>query len=508
MSGSSVVEDRSRARRAKSALAGELRWERVLPSLAAGWIVGLMQLVLALSLGALIFAGEPPHFLAAGIGLALLASIIAGVITSLFTSLPGAVAGVQDVPAAILALIAASLLRNLPPDAGATEKFVTVAAVMGLSALLTGLFFWILGRFRLGRLVRFLPYPVVGGFLAATGWLLATGAIGLMSGAPFGTASFQPQLLLRWLPGLLIAVVLFVVLNRSDHALAIPATLAAATGLFFTTALFSGTTPGELSAAGWLLGPFPDGGLWQPLLPADLGSVRWEAVGGSAISIAAILLMSAVGLLLNGTGLEIATRRDVDLNRELKLAGVANMISGLAGGLVTYHLLSVSMISFKLKAANRLTGLVGAGVCALALTVGASGLALFPRAVLGGLLLFLGLSFLKEWVVDAWFRLPRGDYFVVILILLLAAAMGFLEAVGLGIVAAVVLFVINYSRTDVVRHKLSGASQQSRVKSCLSCGCKGTFSSALRTTCWTPSGKGLPITICRRHATLSSTSAG
>lgn len=65
--------------------------------------------------------------------------------------------------------------------------------------------------------------------------------------------------------------------------------------------------------------------------------------------------------------------------------------------------------------------------------------------------------------VDAWRKLPRGDYFVVVLILIVIATVGFLESVGVGIVIAVVLFVVNYSRIDVVKHALSGASHPSNV---------------------------------------------
>jgi SulP family sulfate permease len=94
---------------------------------------------------------------------------------------------------------------------------------------------------------------------------------------------------------------------------------------------------------------------------------------------------------------------------------------------------------------------------------GASLLSLFPKPVLGGLLLFLGLSFLVEWVVDAWFKLPRMDYFLVLLILVVVGAVGFLEGVVVGVGIAVVLFVLKYSRINVVKHTLSGANLHSRV---------------------------------------------
>jgi SulP family sulfate permease len=83
--------------------------------------------------------------------------------------------------------------------------------------------------------------------------------------------------------------------------------------------------------------------------------------------------------------------------------------------------------------------------------------------VLGGVALFLGLSFLVEWVYDAWFKLPRVDYGIVVLILLVIATVGFLQGVGVGLVLAIALFVINASRVSVTRHTLSGATYQSHA---------------------------------------------
>jgi SulP family sulfate permease len=77
--------------------------------------------------------------------------------------------------------------------------------------------------------------------------------------------------------------------------------------------------------------------------------------------------------------------------------------------------------------------------------------------------MFLGLSFLIEWVYEAWFKLPKVDYFIVIMILVVIAFAGFLQGVTLGLVATVFLFVLSYSRTNVVKHTLSGANFSSRV---------------------------------------------
>ncbi len=199
------------------------------------------------------------------------------------------------------------------------------------------------------------------------------------------------------------------------------------------------------------------------MTPAALSRVHWPSLFANLAGIAPVLVVGVVTLLLNASGLELVVKRDIHLNRELKIAGVANMLGGLGGGLPGFQTLSLSALAERMAPQRRLVGVVIATVCGLCLLAGSSVLSLLPRASLGGLLMFLGLSFLVEWVVDARSRLPRTDYLVVLMILLVIATVGYLESVGLGIVIAIVLFVINYSNIDVVRHALSGAAQPSNV---------------------------------------------
>ena len=446
---------------------GEVDPRRLVPSLTSGLVVGLIEIIVAISLAALIFAGELSDFVANGIGLALLSAIITSIAVALFSSLPGMVGGNQEAPAAILAVIAAAIVSTMPAEASAQEAFVTVAAAIGLTTVLTGTFLLALGHFKLGDLARFLPYPVVGGFLAGTGWLLVTGAIGMMTDTAFSLgeppALLQPEILVRWLPGLIFAIGMLLISRRFDHFLLMPALVLGAIVLFYVAVGLFGFSTSELSGQGWLLGPFPEERLWLPFSLADLAHVKWSVIWGQAANIATILIVSVVALLLNASGLELTTKQDVELNRELQAAGVGNFLVGLTAGIVGFQQLGLSTLNHKLGATSRLTGLVEAGLCGLALFLGASFLPFFPKVVVGGLLLFLGLSFLFEWVYQTWFKFPKIDYFIIILILVVIATVGFLEGVAVGIGAAVIMFVVNYSWINVVKHELSGVTFRSRV---------------------------------------------
>lgn len=441
---------------------------RLLPALSAGMAIGILTIVIEISFAAMIFSGELSGLVARGIGVALVGAVVFCTIVALTSSLPGAIALPQDGPAAITALVAAAICARMPASSPPEATFLTVLAAIGASCLLTGVFFVFLGRFRLGNFIRYMPYSVVGGFLAGIGWLLVVGAIGVMTGVSVHLSGLgrltEPGIMLRWLPGVLFGTTLYLALRRSSHFLLMPGMLLGGIGLFYLALLLTGTPLGEAGARGLLLGPFPDGALWRPPSLSALAQVHWPAVVEQAGKMATIALISVISLLLNASGLELVVRRDLDLNRELLSAGVANAVAGLAWvGPVGFVAISLSALSRRLGSDSRLVSLVAAGVCAVPLLVGASMLSYFPRPVVGGLLFFIGLSFLVEWLYDAWFTLPGMEYVLVLLILVVVGIVGFLEGVATGVVVALILFVVNYSRIDVVKHELSGARCQSSV---------------------------------------------
>jgi SulP family sulfate permease len=90
-------------------------------------------------------------------------------------------------------------------------------------------------------------------------------------------------------------------------------------------------------------------------------------------------------------------------------------------------------------------------------------MSLFPRPVLGALIVFMGLGLLVEWLYDGWFRLSLTDYLLVIVILVVIAFLGVLPGVAAGTLAAVVIFAVNYGRTEVVYQQLTGREVASNV---------------------------------------------
>ncbi len=441
-----------------------LRPPNLVASLLAGGVSGLIGVTAVIAFASLLFKDGLAAYAPAGIGFFLFGGAVIAAAASLFSSTPGVIAGIQDSGVAVLGVVAAVVIAALPAGAPSGQMFVTAVALVMAATALTGLIFLTLGLFRLGDLIRFIPYPVIGGFLSGSGLLLVSGAISVMSGADLWPSLITPALWLRWLPGLVFALALLLVLRRWDHFLIVPGMLAGAVALFFAILAAAGTSIADARADGWLLSAIPEGSLWQPVALADLQGADWLLVlrqGGSLLSVAVVMV---IALLLGASGIEIEVQREMDLNRELIVLGAANLLAALGASPPGSHYLGSTALVHRMKASTRLVGVVQAGIYLFVLFVGASLLGYFPTVVLGGLILYFGLSFLTRWVIDARRELPAQDYLVVLLILGVIFFLGFLPGVGLGVVLAVILFVVNYSRINVIKHELSGANHQSTVE--------------------------------------------
>ncbi len=428
------------------------------PGISTGLVIGIVDVIYTISLAALIFAGNAPAYVANGIGLILLGGIPPLLFINSLSSYKGNMTCGQDAPAAILAVIAAGIMQTMP-SASPREKFVTIIALIVLTTLLTGLSFLLLGYIKLGSLVRFLPYPVISGFLAGTGWMLVVGGVRVMSGVAFSFtdpgALFQPDIFMHWVPGLVVAFFMFLILNRCKHSMLLPGMLIGTVVLFYGVVWFSQTSISSLSAQGWLLGPFSKATLWQPLYFSDMALIHWDSILSHAGGMASVIIISVVTFLLNASGIELIVRQEYDLNHELRVTGIGNILGGLMGNIISFHDLTDTAIIYKFGKSSRLCSWVTAAVFILPFLFGAVLLSYIPKITLGVILMLFGFSFLHEWIYRAWFNFSKLEYVVILLILATIAAFGFLQGVALGIVAAWGLFTINGSvqgrRPDFMR---------------------------------------------------------
>ncbi len=442
----------------------DMRSKNLITGSSTGLIICLMVIVLSVSFASMIFSGPLVIHVDKGIGVLLTGSLIFVLVTTLLSGIRSIVAMPQDSPVAIYAGVAATIVSAMG-NTGSMETFITIIGGMILVSVGTGLFFYLVGRFKLADLFRFMPFPVISGFLAGTGWLLAKGSLDVMTGLHLTLdlipAMFAPNLLILWLPGMIFALLLFFLMHRFSNFLILPGSVVLAIALYYLALWGTGTSLEEARQAGMFFQAFTEGAIWPAFSVAELGRIDWPVLLRHLPALAIIPFISLLGMLLNTGGIELAARTEFDMSRELKANGIAGILSGLVGSTPGYNTLSLSALGLRAGANTRVVGLTIVVILGLTILFGSNLLLLFPKAVLGGFLMLLGIFFIYDWLIDTAKKMPRVDHLLVISIFLIICLFGYLHGVIFGLLATMLFFVIRFSRVPLLRSVESIARQRS-----------------------------------------------
>jgi sulfate permease, SulP family len=440
--------------------AGRLR------TLSVGLVIGAVEVVVAASFAGLVFSGLLKRYVADGVGLYVTAAAITLALLAWRAGSRGVVGSLQAETPAILTVLATPVALNA--FGSGARDFVTVVLATMVITVGAGITSVALGIRRRGDLVRFVPYPVVGGFLAGVGWLLIAGGVAVtMNESPFLLPIadlFSRDALVRWVPAVLLGGLVLVSRRVVRRPLTVPVVLGLGLVAFAIGLVVTGSSIDEVRSDGWLLlGTFDDAPRWQPWSTNAIVDADPIALLEQAPGIVAAILVTVLALSYNVNAAEVVLDRDLDTNRELRDAGVLNVVSGALGGIPGYHALSLTALAARMNVDARTAGLIAAAVPLAAIVFGASVIELIPRLVVGGVLVFLGLAFIVEWVWDKRTVLPRVEYLIVVVILAVIIARGFLPGVVVGLVLAVVLFAVSYGRIELVREVAFGDTYRSNV---------------------------------------------
>jgi sulfate permease, SulP family len=159
--------------------------ETGLKDLFGGAISGVVSVVYCVSYAAFIFSGPLAPWLGYGIAATFISTAIGASVVALRSSLPFTIAGPDSSTSVVTATLVAAFVEWLVANGAADHVLAPTLFLLALSSALVGILLCGLGLAGAGRAIRFVPYPVIGGFLGATG--LADG-FGCQSGH-YGHAS-------------------------------------------------------------------------------------------------------------------------------------------------------------------------------------------------------------------------------------------------------------------------------------------------------------------------------
>ncbi len=371
--------------------------------------------------------------------------------------------------AAVMAALAIGLMRKgVPID----------SALLMLSAvgLLAGLFQVLFGLIGLGRLIKYMPYPVVSGYMSGVGLIILTSQIPILLGAPTGT-HFWPALsgiaMWKWQTIGVGFVTVAVMVGAPRLINAVPATILGLAAGVIAYGGFAWADPALRVLAGnsQVIGPLGGGG--TGLFSAFAG--RLTAIKAMGLADLPALLMPALTLavllsidtLKTCVVLDTLTRSRHDSNRELLGQGLGNLTSAAIGGMPGAGQMGATLVNISSGGNSRRSGLIEGALSLLAFLALGALIAWVPVAALAGILVVVGvrmidlgsLHFLKA-------RSTIFDFVVVVAVVVTAQAVGLIAASGVGIVLAIVLFIREQIGGSVVHRKTDGNkifSRQTRL---------------------------------------------
>ena len=433
----------------------------LLRSLLTSAIIWLLMASSLPSYAELIFHGKLAGYYAAGLAIILVSVIVTVLITALFSSDHATLVVMQSPTAVIQGLVAASVVRAMPAETPPETLFATVFMVIALSSVLAGSILALLGVARAGDLIRYIPYPIVGGFMAGLGWLILNYGFVILVDLRLSLRALplllEGESLAHWLPAFAFAVCILLLRTRYQSTWIMPGVIIVAISLFYFWATVVVGDVGRIAAEGWLLPDVTHALRWTLPDPSAIANITPAIVAASAGEILTLIVVFTLNLFLRAGAQEVIVKRELDLNRECIVNGAANAASALSGGgIVTYHAPISSALVESMRVNGRLVCFILAALFTLTLLMGDSIFSLIPRFIPAGLLMYFGLQFMKEWLVESWSKLPRQDYFIVAIIALATALLGLLPGIALGLVWAIVAFVLEYSRMEVIKQEYTG----------------------------------------------------
>ena len=422
-----------------------------------GITAGIVALPLALAFGIQAFGGiDSPEASSIGALAGLVGATLLGFLASLFGGTHSQISG----PTGPMTVITASIISGAWTASGGNIGTVLIA--MSLAGIFCGLFQILFGLIRIGKYVRYIPYPVLSGFMSGIGVIIILQQLYPLIGrkspvstvdmiAQFPEACSQSINLMALMIGI-GTILLILAIPRITKK--VPSTLVAlivmtlvSVGLSYDSAMTIGDIPA---------------GLPLPLFmkdAIDLGSIDWlKAIEAAIVPGLTLAGLGSIDTLLTSVVADNLTKTKHNSNRELIGQGIGNAFAGLFCGISGAGATMRTVVNVKSGGRTQLSGMVHA-LLLLAILLGLGSLVKYvPLAVLAGILITVGWGIIDFRGFRDLTHIPKADAFVLIVVFLMTVFVDLLTAVGIGMVIACFLFMMRAG--DLIERQYGGVTLQ------------------------------------------------
>ncbi|MCI6509638.1 MAG: SulP family inorganic anion transporter [Prevotella sp.] len=403
-----------------------------------GITAGIVALPLALAFGIQAFSGiDSPEASSMGALAGLVGATLLGFFAALFGGTHSQISG----PTGPMTVITASIVSGA--WASSQGNISAVILSMSLAGIFCGLFQVIFGLIRIGKYVRYIPYPVLSGFMSGIGVIIILQQIYPIIGkkSPASTLDMIINFPAALADGVsvialalgLACILLIVLVPKVTKK--VPATLVAliaVTVVSLFTNLDSSLTIGNIPA-----------GLPMPFFTkVQLDGIDWASVlEASLVPGLTLAGLGSIDTLLTSVVADNITKTKHNSNQELIGQGIGNAVAGLFCGLAGAGATMRTVVNVKSGGRTQISGMIHA-VLLLAILLGLGSLVKYvPLSVLAGILITVGWGIIDFRGFKDILRIPKSDAFVMMVVFLMTVFVDLLTAVGIGMVIACVLFM-------------------------------------------------------------------
>jgi len=432
--------------------------------ITGGITAGIVALPLALAFGIQAFGGiNDPSAASMGALAGLVGATLLGFFAALFGGTPSQISG----PTGPMTVITAGLISGV--WASSSGNISTVLITMSLSGMFCGLFQVLFGIIKIGKLVRYIPYPVLSGFMSGIGVIIILQQIYPLIGQKSPVLVVDmivkfPEIvasgfsLTALLLGLgTIAIICF--LPKVIKSKNLPVTLVALVVMTLVA------LPLGLDDK-YIIGHIPSG-LPMPFFAnsnVDLSGIDWLlALKHAVIPGLTLAGLGSIDTLLTSVVADNITKTKHNSNQELIGQGIGNAVAGLFCGISGAGATMRTVVNVRSGGRSKISGMIHS-LLLLAILLGLGSLVKYvPLAVLAGILITVGWGIIDFRGFRDLRKIPRDDAFVLIVVFLTTVFVDLLTAVGIGMVIACVLFMKRAS--DLVEnqydsHEINGFDKE------------------------------------------------
>jgi len=363
----------------------------------------------------------------------LYAAFVMGLVTSILGGRPGMISGATGAVAVVVVALAISH--------GPEYVFATV--------VLAGLLQILAGVFRLGKLMRLVPHPVIFGFVNGLAIIIFMSQLEQFKDVSGAWLSGQALYILAGL----VALTMLIIWLLPKLTKAIPASLVAILTIFgLVVGLGINTkTVGDIAS---IQGGFPP--FHIPMVPLNLETLY--------LIFPYAAIMAGVGLIESLLTLNIVdeiTETRGRGNKEAVAQGIANVLSGFFSGMGGCAMIGQSLINISNGARARLSGIVAAVVLLIFVMFGSGLIEQLPMAALTGLMIMVAIGTFEWASLNTFNKMPKSDIFVMVVVTLVTV---FLHNLALAVIIGVIISALVFSWDNAKRIRARKSIDENGVK--------------------------------------------